>query len=722
MSTAEMGTHTRIWVLLIVLSLSTTNLINFFIQAEKYSNLHSSTLSETNTNSHSSGSSSSSSSSNNNNNNNKNNKHNNNNHNHNNDNRYINSGDNNDSASKRSQNPNPSPNGIFVNGVPSNPTGSKQQQLSTASTKKKLEDFKEYDCPDHNPSCLKDKENFNAIKTLHDLIDDDRNGNVDQTESDEFLRVELQYTDGFERHFTFHGNDGFISVEDLWKSWKQSEVYNWTVDDVVDWLVHHVELPQYVTNFQTHKIDGSTLPRMAASHQYLSTIGVKNNVHKQKLSLKAMDVVLFGPPKKGHSYIKDLTLIASLIIAIGGCWFAYLQHKYSQAHVKKMMRDWESLQIAEESLKELQERLDKAQQEQNLNDRLKDVEGIEPDSDVKLLRKQSLDEISRGKIEEELKQVKANLRKAEKELESRQWSSAPADLQKWLQLTYEIELQHHNNKKLAAENQLREARDCCEKLKKKRNAFMGPLRIAHGNSIDEVDKRILNARASLEVVHQDLQERLGRWRAIERLCAFSVTKNSGLASLMQTMHQDKLTPGFPAKTPSSKDLQTYPKNLSSSLNRRSIDTISNHSGGSPISPESEVTFHLGESPPHSLCHEDVAPPPSYSSVNTVVPSGSGKVYSSSGYMPMTKSENLIRNRFDSLISSTSESSLTELDQRKQSESSLRMTGSSVLPLTVEEGCDSETESTESTEDKKKSRKKKVLGKIFRRNGDVKKKS
>ena len=34
----------------------------------------------------------------------------------------------------------------------------------------------------------------------------------------------------------------------------------------------------------------------------------------------------------------------------------------------------------------------------------------------------------------------------------------------------------------------------CEKLRKKRNAFMGPLRIAHGNSIDEVDKRILNAR------------------------------------------------------------------------------------------------------------------------------------------------------------------------------------------------------------------------------------
>jgi hypothetical protein len=34
----------------------------------------------------------------------------------------------------------------------------------------------------------------------------------------------------------------------------------------------------------------------------------------------------------------------------------------------------------------------------------------------------------------------------------------------------------------------------CEKLRKKRNAFMGSLRIAHSNGIDDIDQRILQAR------------------------------------------------------------------------------------------------------------------------------------------------------------------------------------------------------------------------------------
>ncbi|GAB1604629.1 stromal interaction molecule homolog [Argonauta hians] len=695
-TTPEMGIFTRVWLTLIFLSFVSVNIRNIFCLAEKkYSNSH-----------HSSSSSSSSPSVNDDDSNNRTNNINSNNDNTRNNNKHNNDNDTNKIPNRTSKDD------TWTEGAPASHTGSKQAQHQHSS-KKKLEDFKELECEEHNPTCLKDRENFNSIKTLHDLIDDDRNGNVDQTESDEFLRVrvELQYTDGFERHFTFHGNDRFISVEDLWKSWKQSEVYNWTIDDVVDWLVHHVELPQYVSNFQTHKIDGSTLPRVAASYQYLNTIGIKNNVHKQKLCLKSKDVVLFGPPKKGHSYIKDLTLIASLIIAIGGCWFAYLQHKYSQEHVKKMMKDWESLQIAEESLKELQERLDKAQQDQSIGERLKDY-AMEPESNMNVVRRNSSSNKCHGKIEEEMKQLKADLKRAEKELESRQWSSAPVSLQKWLQLTYEIELQYHNEKKCAAEKQLQEARDCCEKLKKKRNAFMGPLRIAHGNSIDEVDKRILNARASLETVHEDLQERLIRWKAIERLCAFSVSKNAGIVSLMQMTHQDRSNPVFTSKPVPAKDLQTYPQSLTGSLTRRTIDATSNHSGSTtPTSPESEVTFHLGEGSPQSFSREEASSlPPSYSTVNA----SATKAYPSNTYLPATKSEGLIRTRLENIISSSSETSLVDLDQRKHSESGLKQTGPT-FHFPLEEGVESESESTGSFEDKKKSKTKKVLGKIFRRN-------
>lgn len=36
--------------------------------------------------------------------------------------------------------------------------------------------------------------------------------------------------------------------------------------------------------------------------QYLSNVlGIKDPIHKQKIALKAMDVVLFGPPKGTYS-------------------------------------------------------------------------------------------------------------------------------------------------------------------------------------------------------------------------------------------------------------------------------------------------------------------------------------------------------------------------------------------------------------------------------------
>lgn len=59
-----------------------------------------------------------------------------------------------------------------------------------------------------------------------------------------------------------------------------------------------------------------------------------------------------GPP---HNYMKDLLLIVSVVMGVGGCWFAQAQNKTSKIHITKMMKDLESLQSAEQSLIELQE-------------------------------------------------------------------------------------------------------------------------------------------------------------------------------------------------------------------------------------------------------------------------------------------------------------------------------------------------------------------------------
>lgn len=39
----------------------------------------------------------------------------------------------------------------------------------------------------------------------------------------QFLREDLNYHDPKAKHNSFHGDDQFISVEDLWNAWKGSE-------------------------------------------------------------------------------------------------------------------------------------------------------------------------------------------------------------------------------------------------------------------------------------------------------------------------------------------------------------------------------------------------------------------------------------------------------------------------------------------------------------------
>ncbi|GFO06232.1 stromal interaction molecule 1-like [Plakobranchus ocellatus] len=359
-------------------------------------------------------------------------------------------------------------------------------------------------------------------------------------------------------------------------------VHNWTVEDVQEWLVQDVDMPQYAHAFATNKIDGSVLPRLVNSTSTLLTaLGIRN-VHKQRLALKAMDAVLFGAPKRGHSFTKDLLLVSSLILAVGGCWFAYLHHRYSQTQVKKMMKDLESLQKAEDALKKLSNELaDAEKNQQSLSQEKQEELRMLRQSSVRLkvpvlsggdkspgslsregsvMRRQE-GEKKLKEAEEELTALREALTEAETRLELQQqleshWS-VPGELQAWLQLTHELEMQQHNLKKQAAERQRLAARDGCDKIKKRNKAFFGSLRIAHSNSLDDIEQSIMDARAALEEVRQDLQESQQRWQVMEFLCGFPIIVNPGLTALRQALNRE--TPGTLSRgagsllTPSSID-------------------------------------------------------------------------------------------------------------------------------------------------------------------------
>ncbi|XP_067102164.1 stromal interaction molecule 1a isoform X1 [Osmerus mordax] len=393
---------------------------------------------------------------------------------------------------------------------------------------------------------------FEAIRSIHKQMDDDANGNVDVAETDVFLREDLNYHDPKGKHNSFHGDDQFISVEDLWNAWKGSAVYNWTVDEVVVWLITYVELPQYVDAFRKYHFNGSAMPRLAVKNTTLtlSVLKILDRSHVQKLQLKSLDTVLFGAPLMNrHHHLKDFMLVVSIVIGVGGCWFAYIQNRYSKDHMKKMMGDLEGLQRAEQSLHDMQQKLQIAQEEHrtvevekvNLEQKLRDeINSAKQEAQrLKGLREGTENELSRQKYaEEELDQVRMALKKAEKELESRSSWSPPDALQKWLQLTHEVEVQYYNIKKQNAEKQLLVAKEGAEKIKKKRNTLFGTFHVAHSSSLDDVDHKILAAKQALGEVTAALRERLHRWQQIEILTGFTVVHNPGLPSLASSLNLD----------------------------------------------------------------------------------------------------------------------------------------------------------------------------------------
>ncbi len=205
-----------------------------------------------------------------------------------------------------------------------------------------------------------DKDSLEAIRDLHRQLDNDKDGTIEPAETGEFMRGDLYQAAGTDsrRGRRFHDKDAEITVKDLWVTWRHSEVFNWTDAQIGEWVTRNVELPQYAALFLKAGINGTHLPKVAASPHFLSkVVGISSPIHRSKLTLKAMDLVLFGPPRDHNTFWKDTILTSLLLLAVTCLFYAYHQNKRSKGQLKKMMADLDSLAKAEETLQELQEKL-----------------------------------------------------------------------------------------------------------------------------------------------------------------------------------------------------------------------------------------------------------------------------------------------------------------------------------------------------------------------------
>lgn len=269
-----------------------------------------------------------------------------------------------------------------------------------------------------------------------------------------------------------------ISVKELWEAWLKSSVHNWTLDQTCEWLIQSVQLPQYVNLFKKHKITGKVLPRLAVNnlHFVSNVLGIKDPIHKQKIALKAMDAVLFGPPRETGTRWKDIVLVTLLLTAIIGSWYAYQQNKNAKGHLKRMAREMENLHKAEKELTKMQQELENARIEQeNVGKEKQDLERRLKEAPIK----SSSSEMELQQLKQEIELLRNELSRAEVELIDHHWTP-PQGLQLWIQLTYELETRSHQKKRMAAEKQLMQAREACEKLKKKRSSFVGAFVSTHG--------------------------------------------------------------------------------------------------------------------------------------------------------------------------------------------------------------------------------------------------
>lgn len=109
------------------------------------------------------------------------------------------------------------------------------------------------------------------------------------------------------------------------------------------------------------------------------------------------------------------------------------------------------------------------------------------------------------------------------------------ELNLWLQLTYELEMKRYREKKSEAEKKLLAARLACKRLNRKRYNILGSVRLLHTDNFDDLENRLINAKAALEQLQMEIQERVTRWNRIETLLGFRIQKNIGFEQLKEQL-------------------------------------------------------------------------------------------------------------------------------------------------------------------------------------------
>ncbi|XP_053204210.1 stromal interaction molecule homolog [Panonychus citri] len=378
---------------------------------------------------------------------------------------------------------------------------------------------------------LKDPWGYEAIKQIHNKIDYDQNGSIERKESIEFIVKDLKTNEGNEadkKEMTLHAGDSSISVDEMWETWRKSEVSKWSVDETINWLINHVKLPQYTDSFIENHIDGSRLPRIAANPAFATHIlKITDPLDRQRLTLNAIEAVLFGV--SNDRFLLDRYLITVLIGVAFILWFVLNQRRNVQHRLDKVFRQMSTLQESRDKLLTIQRELEKTKEgKQQVIDETENLTSIlrsQSSSDLVYQRDQSLQEKGSSLIKE-IAATRRSLAKAELMLSQTPFEriqQQKIQLQRWLQITYEIENKNYNEQKTQYEAELIKLKN---KLGGKRKKTNRKLSEHYYEDLKATRLRLTGLINQIEICRD-------KWIKIENLCGFPIRDNPGLPVLQQ---------------------------------------------------------------------------------------------------------------------------------------------------------------------------------------------
>ncbi|TPP60337.1 Stromal interaction molecule [Fasciola gigantica] len=110
------------------------------------------------------------------------------------------------------------------------------------------------------------------------------------------------------------------------------------------------------------------------------------------------------------------------------------------------------------------------------------------------------------------------------------------ELALWLQLTYELEMQHYGTRKAEAETRLNSIRQACKRLYRKRYTILGSVRLIHSDGLDDLERRLVQAKIGLEQLQNEIRERHLRWTRIETLLGLKLRNDFGVPRTQQLLN------------------------------------------------------------------------------------------------------------------------------------------------------------------------------------------